>query len=199
MEDRRVLATSVEAQNDVKLLEQHLEALERQLQEKHAFNNSLKYESECLSQRIEALEEDQRVAKTKYDEMNKLFSDKAHAQHDESKGKVEALTSTMEQLEIDMQENERLTQLHASLIEQQEELQKTLDEMLQKQKTDLHQMKLNEYQRKSTMEENFRSLLAALETQNLKTGFGLLLEARQTLLTPLATDAVPAASRDGPA
>ncbi|KDO18800.1 hypothetical protein SPRG_15925 [Saprolegnia parasitica CBS 223.65] len=131
--------------------------------------------------------------------MNKLFGEKAHAQHDESKGKVEALTSTMEQLEIDMQENERLTQLHASLVEQQEELQKTLDEMLQKQKTDLHQLKLNEYQRKSTMEENFRNLLAALETQNLKTGFGLLLEARQTLLTPLATDVAPAASRDGPA
>ncbi|OQR88170.1 hypothetical protein ACHHYP_07304 [Achlya hypogyna] len=190
MDNRRSTQSSVAAHNGVHALEQQLEGLERQLQDKHAVNNALKYESECLSQRILELETEQRQAKAKYDEMTKLFAEKNHAQHEETKGKVEALSSTMEQLETEMRENERLTAVHAALVEQEEELRKTLDEMAQKHKTDLHQLKLNEYQRKATMEENFRNLLSALETQNLKTGFGLLLEARQVSGVPRCLDSL---------
>ncbi|OQR81552.1 hypothetical protein THRCLA_23349, partial [Thraustotheca clavata] len=168
--------------SSVKFIEQQLEALEQQLQEKQALNDSLKYESECLSEKIAKLEEEQRHAKAKFDEMTKIFMEKGILQREENKNKVDDLSCTMEQLELEMKENERLSAIHLALIEQHEELKKTQDEMNQKYKTDLHQLKLNEYERKSLMEENFRNLLAALETQNLKTGFGLLLEARQTLM-----------------
>ncbi|KAF0699800.1 Aste57867_9641 [Aphanomyces stellatus] len=163
------------------LLMRQLAALEAQVQAKHDANNKLKYESQCLSETIAQMEARQADAAAKHEAMDHVFLEKGTVQQEESKRAAEKLNQAIAELDGETREFDRLTALEGELQQRHAVLQKECDEMTAKHKEELEQMKVDQYNRKRTMDANFDKFLAALDAQGLKLSFALLLEARQPI------------------
>ncbi|ETV81949.1 hypothetical protein H257_05487 [Aphanomyces astaci] len=162
------------------VLEAQVAKLEVELQAKHDFNHKLQYESQCLSEMLARLGDKEALAVAKQGAMGHVFLDKGALQQDATKCHVETLNRSIADLEMEAREYDRLSAFESELVQRHAWLKAECDAVELKHKAEVQARKVEEYNRKRMMEENFQRLLVALDSQGLKAAFCQLLGTLQS-------------------
>ncbi|ETV96197.1 hypothetical protein H310_10391 [Aphanomyces invadans] len=168
------------------VLQAQVAALEVELQRKHDLNNKLQYESQFLTGMLARLDAKEIEAGAKLDAVGREFVEKEVLQEEPAKRQQETLKHSIADLDAAAREYDRLTALERQLLQQHATLTAECEAMELQHKAELQARKVDEYNRKRTMDQNFQNLLTTLDTHGLKKTFCQLLETLQAQPTQRA-------------